>query len=249
MKKKILFTYIILVFISLILLIIDLRLKLPLNSMVLNFFPIKTRSILNQWKEYKKLEEKNKELLKEIARLSYESQIYQSLKKENEQFRKILEFQSNFPLDIVPAEIVSKLPQMINISYIISKGSSKGIKEDDPVIGFNGVFGKVLKVGSETSIIQTLVNYNVALSAMDKRSEVKGILRWHKKFYLEGVPLYADVEKEDTIITSGIGSVFPRELRIGKVTKISRDESAYSLSIEIEPFEDFNNPDVVFLIH
>lgn len=249
MKKKILFTYIILVFISLILLIIDSRLKLPLNSMVLNFFPIKTRSILNQWKEYQKLEEKNKELLKEIARLSYESQRYQSLKKENEQFRKILDFQSNFPLYIVPAEIVSKLPQMINISYIISKGRSKGIKENDPVIGFNGVFGKVLKVGSETSIIQTLVNYNVALSAMAKRSEVKGILRWHKKFYLEGVPLYADVEKEDTIITSGIGSVFPRGLRIGKVTKISRDESAYSLIIEIEPFEDFNNPDVVFLIH
>ena len=84
---------------------------------------------------------------------------------------------------------------------------------------------------------------------MDKRSEVKGILRWHNKFYLEGVPLYADVEKGDTITTSGIGSVFPRGLRIGKVTKISRDESAYSLSIEIEPFEDFNNPDVVFLIH
>jgi len=248
LKKKFVLTYILLTLVSLFLIIIDSRLKVPLNSQLYKFFSPRIRGVVNQWAECKKCEEKNKSLQKEIAELSYERQIYRTLKQENEEFRKILGFQSNFPLDIIPAVIVNKLPEMVNISYVISKGSLKGIEEDDAVIGFDGVFGKVLKVGSESAVIQTLMNYNVALSAIDQRSDVKGILKWDMKFYLEGVPLYADVEAGDTIVTSGRGSIFPRGLRIGKVTKIIRGESTYKSKIEVEPFEDFNNPDVVFVI-
>lgn len=206
------------------------------------------RTVVNRWVEYKNYKEKDRRLLEEIARLSYESQRYQSLKKENEQLRKILEFETKFPKEIIPAEILNRVPEMVNISYMISKGHLKGIEVGDPVIGFYGVFGKVLKVESQSAIVQTLMNYNVALSAMDQRSTVSGILKWDMKFYLEGIPLYADVEYGDTIVTSGRGSIFPEGLRIGKVVKISKDESAYSIIIEVEPFENFNNPDVVFLI-
>lgn len=206
------------------------------------------RTVVNRWVEYKNYKEKDRRLLEEIARLSYENQRYQSLKKENEQLRKILEFETKFPKEIIPAEILNRVPEMVNISYMISKGHLKGIEVGDPVIGFYGVFGKVLKVESESAIVQTLMNYNVALSAMDQRSTVSGILKWDMKFYLEGIPLYADIEYGDTIVTSGRGSIFPEGLRIGKVVKISKDESAYSIIIEVEPFENFNNPDVVFLI-
>lgn len=234
--------------ISLFLLIIDSKLKTPLNNRLYNLFSMNIRTVVNRWVEYKNYKEKDRRLLEEIARLSYENQRYQSLKKENEQLRKILEFETKFPKEIIPAEILNRVPEMVNISYMISKGHLKGIEVGDPVIGFYGVFGKVLKVESESAIVQTLMNYNVALSAMDQRSTVFGILKWDMKFYLEGIPLYADIEYGDTIVTSGRGSIFPEGLRIGKVVKISKDESAYSIIIEVEPFENFNNPDVVFLI-
>ncbi|MCK4321166.1 rod shape-determining protein MreC [candidate division WOR-3 bacterium] len=248
MKRNLIFTYIILLLISLFLLIIDSKLKTPLNNRLYNLFSINIRTVVNRWVEYKNYKEKDRRLLEEIARLSYERQRYQALKKENEQLRKILEFETNFPKEIIPAEILNRVPEIVNISYMISKGHLKGIEVGDPVIGFYGVFGKVLKVESESAIVQTLMNYNVALSAMDQRSMVSGILKWDMKFYLEGIPLYADIEYGDTIVTSGRGSIFPEGLRIGKVVKISKDESAYSIIIEVEPFENFNNPDVVFLI-
>jgi rod shape-determining protein MreC len=204
--------------------------------------------VANRLEDYRVYREKNKKLLNKIAKLSYESQKYKELKKENELLRKTLEFELNFPGDIIPAEILSRVPEIVNISYIISKGSIEGIEVGDPVIGFYGVFGKVLKVANENSVVQTLMNYNVSLSAVDQKTDVRGILKWDSKFYLEGIPNFANVEIGDTIVTSGRGSIFPPGLQIGKVDKISKDESTYSMLIEIEPFEDFENPDVVFII-
>ncbi len=219
-----------------------------MNNRLYNYFSMNIMGVVNRLDEYKTYRDRNKKLLEEIAKLSYESQKYQELKKENELLRKTLEFELYSPIDIIPAEILSRVPEIVNISYIISKGSIEGIEVGNPVIGFYGVFGKVLKVANENSIVQTLMNYNVSLSAIDQRTEVRGILKWDSKFYLEGVPIFANVEIGDTIVTSGRGSIFPPGLQIGKVGKISKDESAYSMSIEIEPFEDFENPNVVFII-
>jgi len=248
MERKFLVSYIILILTSLLLIILDCSAGPPLGGRIYNFFSIEARQQLNRWTGYKDLEKKNKSLLKDIAKLSYEMEIYETVKRENEQLKKTLEFESNSPLDIIPCQIVNRLPEAVNVSYFISKGAFMSIEVGDPVIGFNGVFGKVLKVGNETSIVQTLMNYNVALSAVDQRSKVRGILRWHRRFYLEGVPIYADVKEGDTIVTSGKGSVFPQGLWIGKVISISMEESGYSLRIETEPFEDFTNPDVIFVI-
>lgn len=248
MKKRLLLTYIIFILISLLLLLIDTKLENPMNNRLYNYFSMNIMGVVNRLNEYGTYRERNKKLLEEIAKLSYESQKYQELKKENELLRKTLEFELYSPIDIIPAEILSRVPEIVNISYIISKGSIEGIEVGNPVIGFYGVFGKVLKVANENSIVQTLMNYNVSLSAIDQRTEVRGILKWDSKFYLEGVPIFANVEIGDTIVTSGRGSIFPPGLQIGKVGKISKDESTYSMSIEIEPFEDFENPNVVFII-
>ncbi|MCK4527852.1 rod shape-determining protein MreC [candidate division WOR-3 bacterium] len=249
MEKKFIIIFILLFIISIALIIIDSESEL--NDRIYNLTShILTpgRKITNQWARYRKLKERNRALLKQIAKLSYKERRYEAIKKENEHLRKILEFQENFSYDLIPCEIINRLSEALNISYLLSKGASSGIREDDPVIGFHGVFGKVLKVGKKTSVVQTLENYNISLSAMDKRSQVKGILKWARGFYLEGVPLYADVREGDTIVTSGRGSVFPRDLKIGKVVSLKKDKSDYSLRIEVEPFENFRDPEVVFLL-
>ncbi|MEA1912428.1 MAG: rod shape-determining protein MreC [candidate division WOR-3 bacterium] len=248
MKKKFIGTYLLLLFFSLCIMIIDSKEKVYLSDRLYNFFSFNIRDLINKWTRSKELERENSKLLKEIAELSYEKQSYQTLKKENQKLKKILKFQTQYPKSIIPCRIINRLPEEVNLSYLIGKGASQGIRENAPVISSKGVFGKVLKVGRENSLVSTLKNYNVALSALDTRSNVKGIFRWDKKFYLEGVPQYADVKSGDTIVTSSKGSVFPEGLPIGRLVRVSKDEANYSLKIEIEPFEDFSDVDVVFVI-
>jgi rod shape-determining protein MreC len=194
------------------------------------------------------LERKNLELLKEIASLSYKKQMFDQLRKENQELKKILEFRFNYPQFIIPAEITKKTPEEVNLSYMVGKGVSDGIKKNATVISFNGLVGKVLKTNENTSVIQTLKNYNSAVSIRDTRSKTHGILKWNKKFFIEGIPQYADIKEGDTIVTSGDGSVFPRGLPVGIVISVKKQENDFSLDTEVKTFDDLDKIDVVFII-
>lgn len=248
MKKKFLRIYLILFFVSLFLILIDGFSDIKLGNKCYDLFSFNFCKFFSRVSSGNDLEEENKQLLKKMAALSYKKQMFDQLRKENQELKKILEFRFNYPKFIVPAEITRKTPEEVNLSYRIGKGISDGIEKNAPVISFNGLVGKVLKVNKNTSVIQTLKNYNSAVSIRDTRSKEQGILKWNKKFFIEGMPQYADIKKGDTIVTSGVGSVFPRGLPVGVVTSVEKQTNDYSLGTEVVPFDDFDKIDVIFII-
>ncbi|MEO0294333.1 MAG: rod shape-determining protein MreC [candidate division WOR-3 bacterium] len=246
MKKKILRVYLLLVFLSIISLVIDRATNFKLGN---NIYLIFSRNFKVLFFDFpKKKNFKDSQLLFKVGTLSYESQLYRELKKENEKLKEILEFKNTYPKKVIPAEIENKSPWEINLSFSIEKGSLSGIEVGAPVIGLKGVIGKVLKVGENSSIIQTLKSYNSAVSVKTTRKEIRGILKWNRKFFVEGIPKFADVKKGDTLVTSGEGSVFPKGLPIGVVSYISKTGNDYSLLVEVEPFEDLENLEFVFIL-
>ena len=248
MKKKFLQIYLSLFFISLFLILIDGFSGIKLNSTFYDFFSFNFSRFFSRVSYESDLEGENKRLLEKMAELSYKKQMFDQLRTENQELKQILEFRFNYPKFIVPAEIMRKTPEEVNLSYRIGKGLSDGIEKNAPVISFNGLVGKVLKVDNNTSVIQTLKNYNSAVSIKDTRSKEQGILKWNKKFFIEGMPQYADIKEGDTVVTSGMGSVFPRGLPVGVVTSVERQTNDYSLDTEVVPFDDLDKIDVVFII-
>lgn len=248
MEKKILRVYLLLFSISVLFISIDGFTNSRLGEKLYNFFSLNFRSLFLNLSSRERLEEENAKLLNNIAILSYEKQIFDELKKENQELKKILEFRFDYPEAVIPAEIEKRTPEEINLSYHLGKGISDGVQRNAPVISYTGVVGKVLKVSKNTSVIQTLKNYNSAVSVKDTRSKIQGILKWHKKFFIEGMPQYADIKVGDTLVTSGTGSVFPRGLPVGIVTRVEKKTNDYSLDTEISPFENFSKIEVVFII-
>lgn len=248
MEKKFLRVYILFVCISLLLIFFDGFSDIKLGNEFYSFFSFDFQNFFSRFVKTNYLEEENEQLLQKIATLSYERQTYNELKKENQELKGIIGFRFNYPKSIIPAEVERRTPEEVNLSFQISKGSSDGIERNAPVISFKGVVGKVLKSGDNTSVVQTLKNYNSAISVRDTRSKVEGILKWNKKFFIEGVPQYADLRTGDTLVTSGKGAVFPKGLPVGIVTQARKKTDDYSLEIEIEPFENLNKVNVVFVI-
>ena len=248
MENKFLRFYLLFVFISLSLLICDGLFSIELSNKFYVLLSPNLRTCFSLLLKRDDLEEKNKRLLAKIAILSYEKQVYKELKKENQELKEIIGFRFNYPKSIIPAEIERKTPEEINLSFHIGKGSYDGIERNAAVISFKGVVGKVLKLGKNTSVVQTLRNYNSAISVRDTRSRREGILKWNKKFFVEGIPQYADLKKGDSLVTSGKGSVFPKGLPVGIVTSVIKKPDDYSLEVEVEPFEDLSKIDVVFVI-
>jgi rod shape-determining protein MreC len=247
-ERKFLQFYLLFVFISLSLLVCDGLLSIELGNKFYGLLSPNLRSFFFILLKKDALEDENKRLLAKIATLSYEKQMYNELKKENQALKEIIEFRVNYPKRIIPAEIERKTPEEVNLSFQIDKGLSDGIERNAAVISFKGVVGKVLKLGNNTSVVQTLKNYNSAISIRDTMSRREGILKWNKKFFIEGIPQYADLKKGDSLVTSGKGSVFPKGLPVGIVTSVIKKPDDYSLEVEVEPFEDLNKIDVVFVI-
>ncbi len=248
MEKKFLRVYILFVCISLSLLLFDGFTDIKLGNKCYSFFSTDFHNFFSRFLQHNGLKEENARLLEKIAVLSYEKQAYNELKKENQELKRIIEFKFNYPKGIIPAEIERRTLEEINLSYQIDKGTSQGVERNAAVISFNGVVGKVLKSGKNTSVVQTLKNYNSAISVKNTRSSIEGILKWNKKFFIEGVPQYADLKKGDTLVTSGKGSVFPKGLPVGIIIYVKEKVDDYSLEIEVEPFEDLNRINVVFVI-
>ncbi len=248
MKKKLLRFYILFVFISLSLLIFDGVSNAELGNKCYDLLSFNFRNFFSKFLESHKLEEENKKLLEKIAVLSYEKHLFSELKKENLELKRIIDFKLNYPQKIIPAEIRRETPEEVNLSFRIDKGFTDGIERNDAVISFKGIIGKVLKSGKNTAVVQTLKNYNSAVSVKDTENKVEGILKWNKKFFVEGIPQYADLINGDTIVTSGKGSVFPKGLPVGVVTGVKEKINEYSLEIEIEPFENLDRVSVVFVI-
>ncbi len=248
MEKKFLRVYLLLLFISLFFIIVDGFSDIKLGNKFYSLFSFNFSHLFSRLSSGNAMQEEKARLLDKIATLTYESQICDQLRKENEELKKILEFRFGYPQGIIPAEIEKRTPEVVNLSYHIGKGDSDGVTKNAPVIGFKGVVGKILKVNQSTSIVQTLKNYNSAVSVKDTRSKVQGILKWNRRFLVEGVPQYADIKERDTLVTSGKGSVFPKGLPVGTVTNVVKKTNDYSLDIEVKPFEDFDKIEVIFII-
>lgn len=192
----------------------------------------------------------NKLLRQKVVELSLENQSLYNYKFENLELRELLEFRQQTSYKAIPVNILIRELDPISEVCTIDKGLNHGIQTSMPVITEEGIFGKTVEVTDTKALVQTLFNFNFRVSGMDIRSGVQGIVRWEtgKGCILEHIPVNSDIQVGDAIITSGLGSVFPRGLNIGTVKKINIDPSKLFYSISLEPACNFYKVINVFVL-
>ncbi|TES90474.1 MAG: rod shape-determining protein MreC [Candidatus Cloacimonadota bacterium] len=193
---------------------------------------------------------KNIELSREIATISLEIQRCANIKKENRILRELYGYKPMNDFYLIPCEIIGKSPGLHNRSIIIDGGLEDGIEKNMPVVSTRGLVGKIIETTQKTSELLTLYNRNSFISAVDLRSRVQGIVNWQggRFLILEDVPLHSDIKVEDTLLTSGMGGVFPKGIFIGKVIKVEESPKEIVMKIGIEPFVNFSLLEDVFVL-
>ena len=119
-----------------------------------------------------------------------------------------------------------------------------------PVIHPDGAIGKIIRVGSRFSDVQTISNVNFKTHAMIQRTRQKGVVSVNNHSTLifsveEQIP----VKIGDTIVTSGKIGGFPKGVGIGQVTKVSYNNSLLSQIIEVNSFATPETTEKVIVIH
>ncbi|MCM3704432.1 MULTISPECIES: rod shape-determining protein MreC [Cytobacillus] len=211
----------------------------PVNY-VAGFFE-NVEDLQNTYKENKDL----KTRLDELARL--ESEV-QRLKKDNTELREILDKKDSLSeFEPKQATVIGRNPDRWHEMLIINKGKNAGIEPNMAVITSKGLIGKVKSSNTFTSTVQLLSSMDPTnrISAKIQAGENNffGLIEGYDKekglLLLKRIPYDAKVKKDQNVITSGLGGVFPESLPIGKVVDVVPDEFGLTQTAYVKPGADF----------
>ncbi|MBR5155332.1 MAG: rod shape-determining protein MreC [Clostridia bacterium] len=199
--------------------------------------------------EIKRLKNENADLKKQISE-------NEASKLENEQLRKLLNLKSNnTEFELETAQVIARSPSNWYNTLTIDKGASDGIALNQPVISAgNTLVGRISEVGTTWSKVTLLTDPEHAVGSQVLRSGEYGICEGDGSLSSDGgcrlsfVSKNANIIVGDTVITSGLGGVYPKGLVIGKIQKIRPDIQGISQYAVVSPEADFKNLQAVFVI-
>jgi rod shape-determining protein MreC len=211
------------------------------------------------WAGFTELTEVREELKKTRAKLQkYESMAEDmgEIKRENDRLRDLLGMKGRVEYDSIPASVISKDPDNWFRTIIINKGSTDGIRENMPVIAYQGgqkaVVGRIIEVRRSISRIAPIISPDVRIGVKLQESRFPGLLRGYSGnsnlCKMDYISRAAFIKFGDIIITSGQGGVFPPGLIVGTVIKsYTLESSAYQRAM-VKPIIDYDLVEDVFII-
>ncbi len=226
-NKKIAFAV---VFVTVIILVIGFRgvQKLPSE----NFFhritaPVATffsnsgawaKSKISFFTSIKNLKQENEKMYYENISLRASLAELKDIKKENEELRKEIQLAPRGEYELEATLVIGKdLSGKVGV-VLIDKGEKDGIKNQMAVVVGKGyLVGKVIEVFPTSSRVELLLSRDLSVNAEIVESGAKGIVRGSHRtsVAMDMIPQTVEVNKGDTVITSGVGNVLPRGLLIG----------------------------------
>ncbi len=143
----------------------------------------------------------------------------------------------------------------------LDRGQDAGIGPDLPVLTPRGLVGRTRDVQRDRCEVLLLADAGFRVAGSFPRSGAKGIVRGSPDragapgsrmsaapLLAEYVSRTADLKPEDSVTTSGQGGVFPAGIPVGTVRRVFLDRSGLYQCAEIEPAENVDDLDYVFVM-
>ena len=197
------------------------------------------------------LSREKRDLEKQVETLERQSIESKELEAEVEELKKLLDWTEENPeLETVGADIIAQSPDNWQRLMIVNKGSSDGVKKYMSVVSDAGLVGRIISVGSRSSVVQLITDSKSAVGAKDLRNRETGIVEGQNETILRFVPMNEEAVMEvgDYMETSGMGGTVPAGIPIGKVSAVTKRAQGLAKLVEVEPLVNFSRLDKVLII-
>ena len=185
-----------------------------------------------------KLQRENVELKQSVLKKSEELQRMSLMESELANLRKLLGARELIQENSTLAEILHSGRNPFRRKVIVDKGAKNDIQLGEAVISADGVLGQVTAVFPFTSEVTLLTDKNQAVPVMLRRNGLRAVVFGNGRdgtLDLPFIPLNADVQNGDMLVTSGIDGTYPAGLFIAKVTNIERNATSAFARITCTP--------------
>jgi len=190
--------------------------------------------------------------------------VNEALFEENVQLRNALAAYGNFSFNIdtpskddylgfkyIGARVVKNTVNRQHNYLIINKGEVDGIKEGMGVVTDRGIVGIVEATSNHYSYVISFLNNTLSVSVKISGNGIFGPMSWNggstKKATIRELPYHISVNEQDTVLTSGFSSIFPRDIPLGTVESISSTDGL-SLNANVVLFEEYQSLDYVYVV-
>ncbi len=147
-----------------------------------------------------------------------------SLEKENFELRKLLDSSYKLGEQVLIGELLSVNLDPYKHTVLVDKGSRFGVFVGQPVIDANGVVGQVFRSNPLNSEIVLISDPSHAIPVEITRNGLRTIAVGNGKINelsLPFLPNNGDIKVGDSIITSGLGGIFPQGYPVGTINGVA----------------------------
>jgi rod shape-determining protein MreC len=156
----------------------------------------------------------------------------QALVAENQHLRQLLGMRENLRREVIGAEILFAHRDPFTRRVVVDKGSQHGVQLGAAVLDQAGVVGQVTRVFAWLSEVTLVTDKEQAIPIQVLRSGLRGVtfgIGYDGTLELRFMPVNADIQNGDLLVTSGIDGTYPPGLPVAEVSNIERN-AAYAFA-------------------
>lgn len=248
---------------SIVLLVADARfhyLRMVRQGMAVMVYPLQ-RGALLPWEATQRLGGflmAQSELLTENERLrsgrlrdGAALQTQQFLEAENRHLRGLLALRERLPRETIPAEVLFAHRDPFTRRVVVDRGSQHGVTEGSAVVDPAGVVGQVTRVFPWVAEVTLISDREQPVPIQVVRSGLRGITfgtGYDHGLELRFMPVNADIQTGDVLVTSGIDGTYPAGLPVAVVANVERNVAYAFARIYCSPAAGVNGRGQVLIV-
>lgn len=169
---------------------------------------------------------------------------------ENQRLRELLNFSGHEYWEQIIARVVGHDASSDFRVIRINRGRRHGVKLQSPVVTNRGLVGHVFRLSNNYADVITILDANNRVDAVIQRTRSQGIIEGHtgNRMVLKYISRTDPVILSDDVLTSGLGTIYPKGLRIGQVSQIEKHSYGISQKIYVTPRVNFEKLEEVIVL-
>ena len=199
-----------------------------------------------------RLAKENRELRDALLLAQAKLNRLDALVAQNARLKDLLDAQNSLGLTVQLARLVDVDLDPFRPRVVLSAGANQGIGVGQPVIDAHGVMGQVVEVMANTSVAMLITDPTHAIPVMVERSGLRTIAYGTgaiNTISLPNIPMSADVQVGDRLVTSGLGGRFPAGFPVGEIQSIKPDATGMFAAAIAKPSAALDRSGEVLLLH
>lgn len=204
------------------------------------------------WGEYLSLVDvgrENERLRERLAEVEDENVQLREALVASGRLTSIAQMREEFDVPMLPAQLVGLDVSSWFRSVLLDRGRNHGVHAGMPLICEQGLVGLVTATSRNAAKGMLLIDRQAAVDGVVQRSRARGVVRGAgEELVFEFVGRDADVAVGDLLVTSGLGGVYPKGLRIGKVTDVEDEGPQLLRRARVAPVVEFGRLEQVFVM-